>query len=559
LCPALGYEYMSSYRALRQLAYRLAGLGFDVLRIDYDGTGNSAGGAADPGRVAAWILSISRAIVEARRLAGTQHVALVGVRAGALLALQAAASGGVARLVLWSPFQSGRAFVRELTALSRLSHEDDAGEEQHDGEGVNVEGHYFTAETLAALGRWTPGDLTARPAQDVLVLDREDRPTGPVLEDKLTALGCNVVMRTIGGTAAMLLPPHLSQVPTTALDDIAAWMSEWKPAARPAPPATTISTTATASRVARNHRDAERTVRFGPRDRLFGIVSCRDESSKKPAIILFNTGAGHHVGPHRLYVPLARDWADRGHLVLRFDLGGIGESAPPPGGGEGVVYPEHMVQDASEAIAFVRKEAPHRPVIVAGLCSGGWLAFQAARHGLAVDGVAAINAPLYLYEADMRWLSEGRALARYQQSMRDPAKWAKALRGQASFSTFTRVAASALSRLVSTRVSGTLSREPAHPFTRDLNAVAARGVRCLFVFSREDHALPYFRLHAHDALRRSEVRELVNCITVDDAGHTFRRRESQAALTAILGTFVSAPQQAPAALAPLDTLKVHCL
>ena len=43
LCPPLGYEYMSAYPTFRILAERLAALGFDVLRLDYDGTGNSSG------------------------------------------------------------------------------------------------------------------------------------------------------------------------------------------------------------------------------------------------------------------------------------------------------------------------------------------------------------------------------------------------------------------------------------------------------------------------------------------------------------------------------------
>ena len=48
------------------------------------------------------------------------------------------------------------------------------------------------------------------------------------------------------------------------------------------------------------------------------------------------------MGPHRLYVPLARDWAARGHHVLRYDLGGIGDSAPPPGAADNIAYPAHM-------------------------------------------------------------------------------------------------------------------------------------------------------------------------------------------------------------------------
>src|SRR5258705_6760804 len=57
LCPPLGYEYMSAYRTLRILADRLAAIGFDALRFDYDGTGNSAGDVEQPGRVDAWLQS----------------------------------------------------------------------------------------------------------------------------------------------------------------------------------------------------------------------------------------------------------------------------------------------------------------------------------------------------------------------------------------------------------------------------------------------------------------------------------------------------------------------
>ena len=125
LCPPLGSDYIGVYRVWRILAERLAGIGFDVLRFDYEGTGDSAGDSEEPGRLEAWIGNIERVVKEARELAGSSEVALVGLRIGATLALQAAAAwGGVDRLVLWSPFRSGRAYVRELKAFSRLSRKD---------------------------------------------------------------------------------------------------------------------------------------------------------------------------------------------------------------------------------------------------------------------------------------------------------------------------------------------------------------------------------------------------------------------------------------------------
>jgi alpha-beta hydrolase superfamily lysophospholipase len=539
LCPALGYEYMSSYRAWRMLAERLAAIGFDALRVDYDGTGNSAGDPEDPDRAGAWVQSVVRAIAEARQLSGAGPIALIGLRAGALLALQAAASaGGVERLVLWSPFSSGRAYVRELKAITRLSGHDEPGESEDDS-AINAEGHIFTSETLESLARWTLDDIPVRPARDVLLVDRDDRPAEQLIDTRLQSLGSSVTRIRARGTAEMLLPPHLAKVPDEALDEIAAWFRPWH-VASPPPARSVISDDVNAARSIREAY-SERAVRFGPDGRLFGILaSPSGGSSMAPAIVLLNTGGGHLVGPHRLYVSLARDWAARGHVVLRFDLGGLGDSLPPhpDRSSESVAYPGHMLDDAREAIALVRKEAPHRRVIVAGLCSGGWLAYRAASEGLAVDAIVSINPPLYLRDGNQQWLSKGRTLERYQQSMRDPSRWAKALRGDVSYGTFTRAAASVFARHVAIRMSGVFGDPLPDGLAKDLCTIADRGINSLFVFSGGDNGLAYFQLHAQPAFRRPSVRARVRHMVVEDAGHAFRPRAAQQTLRNILSDFV---------------------
>jgi dienelactone hydrolase len=266
----------------------------------------------------------------------------------------------------------------------------------------------------------------------------------------------------------------------------------------------------------------------------------QDDHQGGAAVILFNTGAGHHVGPHRLYVPLARDWASHGHVVLRFDLGGIGDSVLPPGNEKAYNETEYMVQDAREAIAFIRREAPGRNVIAVGLCSGAWLAFQSARRGLPLDAFVSINAPLYLRESDRQWLSDGRTLGQYQQSLRDPAKWIKALRGRASYSTFTRVVARALARRVAVRVSVAMPETMADGLANDLAIIVRRGIAGLFVFSRGDKGLAYFEQHVPPALLRGSLADLVQHVVVDEAGHAFRPRGAQDQLIRLATDFVNA-------------------
>ncbi len=544
LCPALGYEYMSAYRTWRILAERLATLGFDAWRFDYDGTGNSSGDCDEPDRVDAWSRSVATVLAEARGCGSTDGVALVGLRAGALLALKAAAADGdVERLVLWSPFASGRAYVRELKAIARLSQQEQC--ESRDDGSINAEGHLVTADTVEALASWTVDRIDTRPAREVLLLDRDDRTPDAQLAGRLTALGSLVTRRSVAGTAEMLMPPHLARVPESAVDQITKWFADGARDFSPASGARDFSpATRRGTKVPRSSRTlSEQAVTFGPNDRLFGILTTPTDQTTAPAVILLNTGAGHHVGPHRLYVPLAREWATRGHVVLRFDLGGVGDSLPPGNPDPNIAYPGHMLDDAREAIAFVRREAPHRRVIVAGLCSGGWLAFRAARDGLDVDGIVSINPPLYLRDgsAGRQWVYEGLELERYQRSMRDPSKWMKALRGRASYAAFTRMAATAIAQRVTSGMAGRRGDALPVGFARDLITIADRGVRTLFVFSRGDNGLAYFHLHAQPALRRPSVRQLVEHVVIDDAGHACRPQAAQQRLRELLTDFVSSP------------------
>jgi len=534
LCPAIGYEYMSAYRSWRLLAERLAARGFDVIRFDYDGTGNSSGCPEDPHRFDAWKRSVGAAIDEARRLAETDRIALVGLRAGSLLALQAAAAwGGVERLALWSPFPSGRAYVRELKAIASLNEQ---GEEA-EGAGINVEGHLITDETVNSFVRWSLAGITRRPAPHVILLERDDRRADGAVDAHLRALGCRVDRLSVAGTAEMLLPPHLAKVPEHALETLVNWFDPWHESS------TSEQSHASVERVpalALDAYDNEQPVHFGPDQRLFGIMTRpAADRAAAPSIVLLNTGAGHHVGPHRLYVPLAREWAAEGHLVFRFDLGGIGDSAAPHGAEGGDAYPGHMIDDAREAIALVRQEAPDRPVMLVGLCSGGWLAFEAARSGLPVGAIISINPPLYLRDGDRGWVRQQRQIDRYHRSIRDPMKWLKALRSATTTAAVVRTIARRAGRHATTRLRRlTGDRLPAG-LANDLQLIAGNHIATFFVFSDGDNGHRYFEQHAPPALQRPDVRQFVQHVVVDDAGHVFRPMAAQRRLKSLLNELVS--------------------
>ena len=75
----------------------------------------------------------------------------------------------------------------------------------------------------------------------------------------------------------------------------------------------------------------EEAVVFGKVENLVGIVSeptDGEANGNEPAFVLLNAGLVHRVGPNRFYVTLARELAKAGHVTLRFDYSGVGDSDP---------------------------------------------------------------------------------------------------------------------------------------------------------------------------------------------------------------------------------------
>ena len=540
LCPPLGFEYMSVYATWKTLGERLASAGFDVLRIDYDGTGDSAGDHNDTGRLCAWRSSVDAAIDAARRLAGASSVTLFGLRAGAMIALDAAAErGDVDRIVLWCPFASGRAYLRELRAQTALAREAYAADEPS-APGMNVCGYILTQETIDALEQWRLDRLEPGPIGDVLLLDRAERPLAAKIDAQLTRLGARVTKLTVEGTEDMLQLPHDAKIPMGAVNAVVDWL-----AAKPTDPSTIVrpSPEPAGSDTWCGQGFREHAVRFGPDGRLFGILTSPEHlRSDAPALILPNTGAEYHIGQHRMYVPLAREHAARGHLVLRFDLGGLGDSEPPAGQPCNQIFPDHMMDDLREAIALVRRDAPRRPIVVAGLCTGGWLAFDAARQGVAIDGFVAINPPLFVRDGakGMEWVSQFAEVERYKQSASNPAKWIRTLGKPRVCMTVMRAVAKTARRRAAAAFA-CMRRTPApDSLAADLSVIAERGINGQLVFSRGDEGLAYVQQQAWGALLRKNIRQSVSCTVVEGAGHTFRPRAGQAKICELIDETVAA-------------------
>lgn len=109
----IGFEYERTHKALRQLAMQLARRGYLVLRIDYRGTGDSAGDFTQWSMIQAQ-QDLLTAYAYLKKIHHVKQLMVVGVRFGANIALNAlAVEPGVQGMVLWSPITDGQQMLQE--------------------------------------------------------------------------------------------------------------------------------------------------------------------------------------------------------------------------------------------------------------------------------------------------------------------------------------------------------------------------------------------------------------------------------------------------------------
>lgn len=114
----------------------------------------------------------------------------------------------------------------------------------------------------------------------------------------------------------------------------------------------------------------EQVYLLGPGRSLVGIVTEQGTPGGRPglpAIVLLNAGIIHRIGPGRMSVLLARHLAALGHVVLRFDLSGVGDSRPRA---DGLAPVEGALADIREAIDWLAQARQVERVVLVGLCSG---------------------------------------------------------------------------------------------------------------------------------------------------------------------------------------------
>jgi len=387
ICAPPGHEQIHAHRSLRHLADALAEAGFPVMRFDYHGTGDSAGVDEDADRHATWVANLRSAIGWMRDELGVVEISVVGLRLGAALAAQIATEERVADLVLWAPVVKGRAYLRELKALSAME-QDPAGP----GNVILPEGIVLTQQTAQELSAIDLLGIQPRCGR-ALIVDRDDVPSDAKLLDHLRHLGIETQHIAPPGYTAMMVEPYRTKVPHQAIAEIVAWMRNGLtgrfrlgPTEDPAWPTEAILASEP------GHALRERAVRICRDPNLFGIF-CEPATPpsegvvSSPAIILCNGGSHYHTGPAKFHVAISRSLARRGFRCLRMDFHGQADSVTSDPARENEPYPATAFRDIDLAMKFLQREFGVRQIILMGHCAGAYFAFQSAAQ-LADPGLA---------------------------------------------------------------------------------------------------------------------------------------------------------------------------
>jgi alpha-beta hydrolase superfamily lysophospholipase len=417
----------------------------------------ASGTPSDAARLDVWVGALTVAADWLRADSGCARIATLGLGLGGLVASKAIADGAlIDDLVLWAAPVRGRAFVREQRAFSqlqasRLSLSGEPEQSQLPEGWLEAGGFVLTAETIDALQHVDLRSLESGVLQRALLLERERAAVDARLRAHLEENGVDVTTGAGTGWEAMVFHPERPQPPQDVFERVTAWLAQ---APAPAPAAAPrVRSPATAAEVMLQIdgvrvRESALTVER-PGGRLVGVLAEPVDARQASLCMVFlNAGAVRRIGPNRIWVEAARRWAARGVPTLRIDLEGIGDADGDADRYRDVraFYVPQLVEQVALVLDALEVRGLGDRFVLAGLCSGGYWAFQAAVREQRVSAALLVNSGALVWGDDLVMRRDARKIARLRQLD----WWREILRGQVRI-TRMRAIAGAYARAASRR------------------------------------------------------------------------------------------------------------
>lgn len=547
LLSPIGYEELCSRATWRALAEMIAASGHACLRFDYPGTSDAIDIVGEPEGIADWRDAARKGIAYLRRHNPGRELVLVGQGFGATLAVELGAElSEAAAAVLMAPVVKGRAYLRELQAWSRmLTDRMGIGPDPDHDNGYCVAGLPLATGRAAAIKAIDLTRATQSPAARVLLVERAQISRESSVGPHLATLGADVSYLDYAGYEAMLHNPTVAEPQLGTLRGIVAWIDDLAsgPMAEVALPA---QVSAAAQAIVGPHYE-ELPVRFGPNERLFGVVCKPLDREPSGIVVLANSGRDYHIGWGRAGVEQARALAERGIASFRFDAGGIGDSVAAEGAPDEVLYSDEQLDDLRCAIDYAAA-CDAGPIAVAGRCSGAYGAFQIAVQDTRVRTVVPINIQRFVWDpresvADAlqsahRSLSASAAMLLSKRNLKRLLSGNLRI-GAAAGALLKRLADKMLSKPVEVAGGAPVPNlhEEGH---RRFKLLQSRGARVALVFSEGDHGLNEFRSYMGRKGAKLRRYPRASISIIPGADHDFTHAAKRAQLTKALSDVLTA-------------------
>jgi len=392
-----GFEEFTIRQGWRRLAETLAAAGFACLRFDLPGTGDSLGQNSDIIDVNSWLSAIEKAAQFLRENTGIKHLVVLGQGLGALLGVEMVEKIGAKALIALAPMPRGRSGVRELelwgamvASALRIPVELDAND------ALNIGGFRLSKPLVEGLKGLKPESAGFESVTSALVLTRENRPSDADFVASLVARGVDVTVRSFEGYDAFVAHLETPRAPVDDFAKISAWLEQQFPE-RGKKESRVLPVDGA---VLRREQDgfSEEAICFGPNNLLYGVL-CLPQGARRATVVIPNSGYNPHVGWARGHVALARRLASIGIASLRMDCASLGDSDTAPDSLADVLYSQMQIDDVTQAIDMVCARQAG-PVIVAGRCSGAYIAGLAAESDARISGLVSINALRLIWNPD---------------------------------------------------------------------------------------------------------------------------------------------------------------
>lgn len=390
-----GFEEMCTRKLWRILADRFAEVGVASLRFDYPGTGDSLDAVDHAASLTLWEHSIVAAAAELRRLAGVGRIVLVGHGLGAALAaIVAPRLTDVEAIVMMAPVVEGRPYLRELAAWSKMVDEGlGLKADQRVTGHVAIAGLVMPDQVAAEVKTLALSRLEKPPAPRLLVVERPNQPHDAGIADHFEACGANVERLPYTGYEELVSNPSIARQPEKLVDRLAVWLA----GVAESPVPSVLFPTLPKEAVIRGDGFIETPLRFGERDRLFGILCSPKGQRRGATVIQLGTAYDRAAGWGRSAVETARYLAANGVASLRFDAANVGDSPPVPAAPEQVLFSQSQLADVRAALDLVEAEGLG-PAMLVGRCSGAYLAFRGAVADARCKAALVINPYTYFWD-----------------------------------------------------------------------------------------------------------------------------------------------------------------